>query len=267
MIKETYPDFYLTQTSTKDLENDETCPSRWKGLWLDKVIQFPSNENMDKGKYFEWMCLGGGAITGEDVTDLPRTSYGKKTIDQIRIEQQAERFKRLFDPKDPEFQGFEIIETQVELFDNNRKRKGTIDFVTRHIETDTIWKNDLKLTNDATSTRTKYGWGHPWDQLDMLQMTHYHDLYEENRNITDTKTALWVFDYSPAMRVKVGEIRISKKARELKNIRMDSVFEVLDLYEANGWTTLPSESECRSCPLNCADRWKAPPIEKMIINI
>jgi hypothetical protein len=264
---EAYPDFYLTQTSTKDLEAESTCPTRWKGQWLDKVISFPSNEDMDKGKYFEWLCLGGGAISGEDVTDLPRTSFGKKTADQLRIEQQAERFKRMFIPGDSEFCGQEIIDTQVELRDDKNKHKGTLDFVTKDVTTHQIWVNDLKLTSDVTSTRSKYGWGNPWDQMDMLQMVHYRDLYANHLGTPHLKTALWVFDYTKYMRCKIGEIKISEKAKHAKDIRMSSAFEVIDLYEKNGWATVASEEECRRCPLSCVDRWKSPPVERFTINI
>ena len=256
--------FFLTQTALKDLEKDSTCPDRWRALWLDKEIEFPSNEDMDKGKYFEWICLGGGAVSGQDVTDLPRTSLGKKTIDQIRIEEQAARFMRLFDPKSNEFQGFEIIDKQVELKHNGRK--GTLDFVTRHIETNTIWIDDLKLTRDANSTRSEYGWGHDWSDLDLVQMVHYADLYEDVYGIRP-RVGLWVFDYSPDMLVRFGEIIISDKARKKKELRFASAVDVIGRYKENGWIKLPSEHECKSCKLSCPVRYKAQPIEKLIINI
>jgi hypothetical protein len=258
------PEFWLTQTSLKDLEKDTTCPDRWRGLWLDKEFAFQSNEAMDKGKYFEWMSLGGGAITGEDVTDLPRTSTGKKTIDQVRIEEQAARFMRLFDPKDPEFQGFQITATQIEMKHNGRK--GTIDFNTIKLDDKSVWINDLKLTADLTSTRSQYGWGHDWANLDLVQMIHYQDMYEQLYGITP-RVGMWVFDYSPEKRVKFGEIVISKKARQKKELRFESAFEVITLYEKNGWVKLPSEFECKNCPLACSERYKEPAIERIVVNI
>jgi hypothetical protein len=254
--------FYLTQTALKDLEKDTTCPDRWRGLWLDKELTFPSNEDMDKGKYFEWICLGGGAVTGQDVTDLPRTGQGKKTVDQIRIEEQAERFRQLFDPLHIDFQGHVITDSQMELKVGNRK--GTIDFET-HCD-DQVWINDLKLTRDATSTRSVYGWGHDWSELDLVQLVHYADLYYDTHGIRP-KIGLWVFDYSPDKLVRFGEVVVSKKAIEKKELRFQTAFEVIELYKHNGWTKLPSDTECKGCKLNCQFRHKEAPIEKLIVNI
>ena len=266
IIRENYPGFHLTQTCTKDLEKDETCPSRWKGLWLEKTIVFPSNEDMDKGKFFEYLALGAGAKgTDQEVTDLPRVFGSRKSIDQVRIEDQAERFKSFFDPASPEFQGLSVLDTQLKLFDTSTNSEGTIDFVA----TDTlggVWINDLKLTKDLTNTRTQYGWGHDWSQLDMLQMIHYSMLYQSTYGVVP-RVALWVFDYTPQKRVRVGEIKISSKALATRDIRMGAAYDVITTYEKEGWTTLPSESECRTCTIQCKDRWKPGPLERIIVNI
>lgn len=262
--QEKHTEFFLTQTALKDLEKESTCPDRWRALWLDKEIEFPSNEDMDKGKYFEWICLGGGAVVGGDVTDLPRLMNGKKSLDQIRIEEQAERFKQLFAPSNIDFLGFEITESQLEL--RYGDRKGTVDFMSKHVDTGDIWLNDLKLTRDATSTRSEYGWGHDWSDLDLVQLVHYRDLYTDVYGITP-RVGLWVFDYSPSKLVKFGEIVISEKAVARKELRFETAIEVIALYKQNGWIKLPSEDECKKCKLTCAMRHKAVPIEKLIINI
>ncbi|HEY0751391.1 MAG TPA: hypothetical protein VGD26_09550 [Chitinophagaceae bacterium] len=262
--KENSKEFFLTQTALKDLEKDTTCPDRWRALWLDKEIEFPSNEDMDKGKYFEWLCLGGGAISGEDVTDLPRTATGRKSAEHTRIDEQAERFQQLFSPSNIDFQGFEITRSQIELKVGNRK--GTIDFETKHLQTGEIWINDLKLTRDAESTRSQYGWGHNWSDLDMVQLVHYRDLYTDVYGITP-RVGLWVFDYSPNKLVKFGEVVISEKAREKKELRFETALEVIELYKKNGWTKIHSEYECKSCKLSCSVRFKQPPIEKFKVNI
>jgi hypothetical protein len=256
-----YPNFYLTQTSVKDLEKDETCPARWKGQWLENLIRFPSNEDMDKGKYFEYLCLGGGATTDE-VTDLPRMANGRKYIDQIRIEEQAENFKRFFDPASPDFQGHTIIDRQVLIHSDNAK--GTIDFVTIDLE-GKVWINDLKLTKDASSDRSKWGWGNDWRTLDWLQMQHYKDLYKTIE--VEPNVGMWIFDYSPSKRVKFGEICISSNAIFDKEIRFNAAAEVIDMYEERGWSKLPSESECRNCTLHCDKRFKTGVIERIKISI
>jgi hypothetical protein len=257
--------FYLTQTAMKDLEKDSTCPDRWRALWLDKEIQFPSNEDMDKGKYFEWMCLGGGAVSGQDVTDLPRTSTGKKSIDHIRIEEQAARFKQLFDPQSTDWIGFTVTDSQMEFVVDGRK--GTVDFEAIEELTGDKWIIDLKLTRDATSTRSEYGWGHDWTKLDLVQLVHYADLYESVNGIRP-RVALLVFDYSPDKLIRFGEVVISNKAREKKNHRFETAIEVIEMYKSNGWIKLPSEKECGACKIaSCSARFKAQPIERFTVNI
>ena len=257
-------EFFFTQTALKDLEKDTTCPDRWRALWLDKEIQFPSNEDMDKGKYFEWLCLGGGAVTGEDVTDLPRTSTGKKSIDQIRIEEQADRFKELFNPEHPDWIGLYINEAQIEV--RHDGRKGTIDFDAKD-DLNNSWIIDLKLTKDAESTRSEYGWGHDWTDLDLVQLVHYRDLYTTIKGVVP-RTALLVFDYSPNKLIKFGEVVISNKAVAKKETRFQAAIEVVSLYKQNGWTKLPSERECKACKVSsCPVRYKQPPIDKFVVNI
>lgn len=246
--------FYFTQTALKDLENETTCPARWNGLWRTKENTFPSNDHMDKGKYFEYYGLGGSA-KDDIVTDLPRTFNGKKTAEHTRIDAQIERFKSLTNPSSPEFLGHTITATQVKIRDEETERDGTIDFVTSDRDND-IWIDDLKLTNDLESTRTPYSWGHPWNELDMLQLIHYADLFEKETGIRP-RTALWVFDYSPKMNIKVGEIVISDKARREKDYRFESAVEVVGLYEQHGWSKSPSEKECSMCKLVCDKRFNA----------
>ncbi len=221
---------------------------------------------MDKGKYFEYLALGAGAKgLDQEVTDLPRVFGSRKSIDQIRIEDQAARFKSFFKQADPEFQGFRIVDTQVKLTDPDSGSEGTIDFVA--CDSDGFaWINDLKLTKDLTNTRTQYGWGNDWSQMDMLQMIHYSILYQKKYGVIP-RVALWVFDYTPQKRARVGEIRISSKALATRDIRMGAAYDVITTYEKEGWTTLPSEAECRNCTIQCKDRWKPEPLEKIIVNI
>ena len=107
----------LSQTALKQFENG--CHRKWGAMWIDKSISFPINENMTNGSYFEYLCLGGGAGVQDNVTDLPRKKNGDKYISQIRIEKQADRFKRLFDKDDPYYTGIEIVGNQRELFHSN----------------------------------------------------------------------------------------------------------------------------------------------------
>lgn len=242
--------FWLTQSALKDMEKQSTCPFRWKSQWLEGKIPFESNDFMDRGKYFEYLCLGASARANDEITDLPRLRTGEKTIVQQRIEKQVEVFMKMFTSGTEEYIGHTIIDSQIELRHNGRK--GTIDFLTRDADGN-LWMFDLKLTSDVNSTRTEYGWGNAWSTLDLVQLIHYHALYEAVRG-ESPRLALLVFDYSPSMGIKMGEVVVTNLAVEEKELRFKTAETVIELYKTNGWVTLPSESECSKCPLKCADR-------------
>lgn len=257
-------EFFFTQTALKDLEKPETCPLRWKKQWIDKEIQFPSNEAMIKGKYFEQLVIGAGAIEGDEVNDLPRLKNGDKSTDQLRIEAQAERAKRmLFTPEDEEYLGLIIKRVQYEMRSPSL-RKGTWDIEAEDKE-GSIWLVDLKLTSDLTSDRTPYSWGHNWDKLDLIQLPHYQDLYFELFGVRP-RMALLVMDYTAQKRAVFGEIVISDSKLSQKEVRFTTAEQVVALYNKHGWPTDPSIKECETCPLLCKARINANKLIKKIIN-
>lgn len=242
--------FKLTQSALKDLEAETTCPLRWKTQWIDKNIPFGTNEHMDKGNYFEYLCIGKNAVEGKPV-DPPLTSTGKKPVAIERIEQQAAMFKRMFDPMDDKFIGHSIVNTQLEL-PSHEEREGTVDFETIDVDSEK-WIFDLKLTADADSTRTEYGWGNNPEDMDLVQLVHYYDLYRKKFFIRP-KVGILVFDYSPRMNIKFLDITITEDAVEEKNYRFAKANNVMDLYNEKGWSRIPSLSECEKCPIDCPKR-------------
>jgi hypothetical protein len=255
-------EFYFTQTSVKDLEREETCPFRWKAQWLDGEIKSQPNEHTEKGSYFEYLVLGSGAVAGAEAKDMARLKNGSKSAEQLRIEEQAERVKgMLFDSNHPEFLGFTSILPQVELKSGNKK--GTLDFAARD-SGDDYWFIDLKLTADLSSDRTKYGWGNSWDEMDLIQMAHYQDLYFEVYNIRP-RVGILVVDYSTKKRAEFGEIVISEDKIGEKNFRFSKAEEVVNLYNKNGWVKTPNVKECASCPLKCSDRINESKLVKKIV--
>lgn len=253
--------FFFSQSSVKDLEREETCPFRWKSQWLDRIIPFASNEDMDKGKYFEQAFIGAGAIAEDTVTDLPRLNNGKKSTDHQRIDAQVERAKRLFDPNDPEFLGFKLGRIQAKLeYDN---RQGTID-IEAFDQDGQPWIIDVKLTKDLTSDRSQYGWGNDWSMMDLMQLIHYEDLYEKETGIRP-RIAILVFDYSPQKRIVFGELKVSNKKRAEKEIRFKAAEEAVNLYNQHGWIKTPNLKECEGCPLTCDVRANKSTLIKKII--
>lgn len=239
----------LTQTSLKDLEKPTTCPTRWKGQWIDKVISFPSNENMMRGHFFEYLALGSGSGHQEDIVDLPKTTKGEPTAVEIRIREQAEVFKEMFDPKSDKWIGLTIVDTQVKL--SHEDEEGVIDFIA--VDTDGIPYNaDLKLTYDITSTQSEYGWGNV-DIMDLGQQVHYNGLYKKIHGV-ELKPVLFVFDYSTSKRIGRFDIEITDDGYTNWEIRKEQYWEVIQHYNEHGWTKLPSINECDRCSLECDRR-------------
>ena len=245
--------FIFTQSALKDLENEQTCPRRWYGQWVERVIPFPSNEHLEKGKYFEWLFLGSGAKKDEKPPEMPRLKNGEKSTDQLRIEAQAVRAKEMFTEGHPDYIGHTIVEVQkyIEIGDD----AGTLDIVTKDQKGD-IWVIDVKLTKDLTSDRTEYGWGNDWSEMDLIQQVHYQSLYQKLTGIRP-QMALLVFDYSPQKRIVFGEIEISENKIVNKDIRFAAAKDAFRLYEQNGWTRIPNPKECDACPLACSERKNA----------
>lgn len=255
----------LTQTCVKDLEKEETCPYRWMKQWIEKDPSLKlSSEDLSKGKFFEYLVLGSGAIEGEDVKDLPRLRDGSKSTDQLRIEEQAFRIKKaLFDKNDPDYLGFEIKSVQRHLSVNDES--GTLD-IEAIDNKDNIWIIDLKLTKDLSSDRTKYGWGNDWSTIDLIQLTHYKELYNKVYNDVNPRVGLLVADYSPKKQIEFGEILISNFKLNEKRKRFAKAREVIALYEKNEWIKYPSFNECKNCPLTCDKRISETQIIKKTIN-
>lgn len=245
----------LSQTSVKDLENESTCPVRWKAQWIEGKITSPSTDAMTKGKYFEQLVLGSGAIDGEIVEDLPRLKNGDKSVDQIRIEEQAELCKEmLFNKESEHYLGFKVKDVQVR-FDSG-DRPIVLDILAED-ETGMDVDLDLKLTKDVTQTYGKFGWGNI-EHLDYLQQVHYHNVFKEVTG-KDIRSILLVFDYSPNKGVKLIELDVTDAALDEAQIRFEAVEEVVDHYNKHGWIHLPSLKECEGCPLKCDKRFGLKP--------
>lgn len=241
--------FLFTQSALKDLEQETTCPSRWRGIYVDKLWRREPSLSMLKGSYFEQLFLGSGA-TSEVVNDLPRKKNGEKTIDQIRIEKQAEIAKKLFDPNDSSWIGFIIKETQLNIQDGDRQ--GTIDIVAEDKSSD-IWLIDVKLTADTTNTFGPYGWGKGYENLDLIQLPHYQDLYYRKWGFRP-KIALFIADYSPKMRMEFNEVVITEDKLNDYDRRFNIARKIYSEYCEEGFPVLPSVNECKTCKLECKSR-------------
>lgn len=238
--------FYLSQSALKDLEREDGCPEKWYRTWVTKEIKTVATEPMLYGSYGEYLCLGAGAPGTTSVTDLPRLKNGEKSAVQLRIEEQAERFRALIvDEQSPEWLGYRILNKQIPL--KSEDTSGAVDFDAVHVATGGIWIIDLKFTGDMTRN-----WGDLFNK-DFIQLTHYRDLYASTFNLVPS-VGLLVMDFSPKKELKFIELSISKQKIYEKDSRFNAAREAIELYNQHGWTKLPRQSECSSCPLQCDKR-------------
>lgn len=251
--------FVWTQSALKDLERETTCPYRWYGQWVLKTPEArpESTEAQMLGNYFEYLCIGANA-KGEAIKEIPKTKSGEPTAVQKRLEQQALKFKEFFDPKSENYLGYEILQVQYPLSGelSGIKIEGTADI---HAATTTRPRTpviiDIKLTADAYSTYSEYGWGNSIEDMDLVQQVAYCKLYEQESGVKPLMV-LMVFEHGTAMRSRIITIDIDDWRFDAVENRFLVANSVYEKYKEKGWSRIPSEKECGSCKLDCTKRFK-----------
>ena len=247
-----------TQSLVKDIEKEETCPERFRGQWVDKEFKSEPNTHMIAGLYFEQLALGRSAQEDHNGIEFPRLKNGEKSTKQVRIEQQAQRFKELFDPKHKDFLGFTIISDQDYIEVNSRA--GTLDFLATDRDNN-ICIFDLKLT---ATLQWSGSWWHDIAKVDLFQQYHYHKLYEDKCDPEykiqfpneKLRNLLIIFDYTPNCNVVVYELYPDENTGNNVDERFNAAEKTVGLYLKHGWITIPSVNECAKCPLDCKFRIK-----------
>lgn len=227
----------ITQSLVKSLEQE--CPRKVYEDFTNPKPAYPGSP-MDKGSYFETMCLGSGA-RGVVTTSLPLLNSGKKSADQIRIERQAQRFLNMFNPSHVEFCGKTIAEKQIKI--THGRNEGTIDFIT----SPTIMY-DLKLTENLD------GYWDDTSSIDFLQQTYYEWLFFKDRGFYP-ENRLLIFEYGPKERIKEIKINNSDEAIERMLERISHTTNLVDEWSVlDEWPREPQLSSCSKCPLSCSKR-------------
>lgn len=231
----------LSQSRIKSWES-KPCPRKWQAENVTGELVRYSNIDMQYGNYFEFLAIGGSSGYQSNVTDLPRLKSGAKSVDQQRIEMQAGKFRRMFDPDDSEFIGWEIHKTQIKLSLDDIE--GTIDFSANKGSKFKPW--DLKLTADLESERSFWS---NLEALDPLQPSIYNYLWNAYNEPTD-QFGYAVFDYSPKMNVAIIDVTVTDKAIEAALKRFKEAENTMGEY-GNEWPRIPSPNDCRYCKLDC----------------
>ena len=274
------------------------CP---KNVYYTKIApeeEIPPTRPMMDGSYFETLALGSGR-GGEKTLDLPRKQLtikqerenrirvekglepilGQKSIAQIRIEEQAERFKLLCAQ-------YQIVvteyNTQVPILkrweeDEEIMLSGELDI----FPTPILGKFglnmaiiDLKLTGKINNDFGDFCWGSP-EHMDHIQAQMYHYLirnidFSLNKGLKNlvTQPAIniisgnavlflyWVFSYGSGV---LGDKFVRYDMNHLKFAEMHESIRktvaAIEKYEEEGWPADPEYERCAGCPLtNCAER-------------
>lgn len=277
-------------------EKRDYCPNQ---IYCEMIIKSHNRttDAMVAGSYFETLCLGSG-INDQKTEDMTRKKLtakqimakqiiGDKTIDQIRVEQQAMVFER-------QAAIFQIsvqkeINTQVKLVKEFSKNDNIILQGELDIFPSTILLPergmrlcviDLKLTGRFTDWG-EYCWGSP-SSLDNIQGLFYNNLVrnidiELNakhnpeskisylytgpiKNQLEKNEALffyWVFNYKEKqISNKFIEVQFDAIAKAELNTAILRTIDEYNKNERDGWTkTNPSYERCGSCAvLDCKDR-------------
>ena len=255
--------FTINQSLIKQMyrQGDEIphCPQKIHKQYIIKSHSYQS-ATFDRGNYFEYLAIGAGAINDYVVTDLPRLKNGNKSLDQIRIEEQAMRFKSLL----PTY-GMQIVEVQKVVtapwvYDDDITLRIVIDFLSpikyrvgNQIYDYPLALMDLKLTQNIHNNFGDYSWGFPAN-MDHLQAILYSHVWEENYG-EQLPWFYWVFDYkknpeNKLIRKKVDNLQIAEMHESIRKTQANLLY-----YEAEDWPTNPSIDVCKSCALRqiCTD--------------
>jgi len=247
---------------------------------IEKVYRTKDTEAQAAGKFFEYICLGAGADMSNLVTDfrdIKKGRGGEKSIDQVRIEDQARVFEEIY----PTF-GVNLDRTQERIekeWDHTNNVwadqyrimvTGITDFMSPIMTSNAFTQNDertiinekmavhdLKLTKDIYGgPHTSRSWANPWT-MSQNQGIMYHI-------ITGFPVFFWVFDYKsrPEFRIYQKEINAINLAETHEAIRKTAEMYV-ELHEA-GWPSYPAYHRCKSCELtnaHCDQRTNNPDIQ------
>lgn len=283
----------LIKKFLKKGEEIPVCPKLIYETAITGNIEIPPTEPMLKGSYFETLTLGSGR-GGHKTLDLPRKAItkdqeakntariekgeeplpGAKRIDQIRIEEQAERFKILRAQRQMMISEYN---TQVPIYkkwEHNPEVfiRGELDIFPTPIlgkEGLQMAMVDLKLTADIDNEYGDFCWGDPF-RMDHIQGQTYHYLVrdidpllnkgvrdivtEPVRNIINNNQVLflyWVFSYGSGD-LKDKFVRYDwDKVREAEfHESVRKTVSIIEDYESQEWPAVPEYERCIKCPIN-----------------
>ena len=292
------PNPFLSQSLIKSIIDNGTeiefCPNKLYHQYIQKDNKSPTTLPQLRGLFFETMAIGGSA-GGNSVYDLPRknptkkmllkdpNAEGEKRISQLRLEEQAERFRHLAKKKNIIFGDFN---TQTAIYKRHKETgvifRGELDIGPTVLKLRSGIKAaiiDLKSTQNLTNTFGKYSWGN-YVNMDKIQAKSYlwllqdidfelNDWLNPENNLrelfSDTLINLvnkgelifiyWVFDYAPEMNQQMFSYKLnSTDVNDFHETIRKSV-RILKEIHGNKYPTNAKPSLCSQCHIkDCVDR-------------
>lgn len=272
--------FYISPSLIKKFFNKgnevDYCPRRIMDTYINPVEEVKTTLSMESGRFFESLCLG-RTRDGEVVDDLNRKKNGTKTIDQVRIEEQALVFKQ----KSKKYMMIiDDANTQTEInlkLNDEFTLQGHPDiFPTPVITKDGLKMAcfDLKLTKDIDCEFLPFCWGRP-DLMDHTQGIGYIYIIEnislgDNEHLSEILTPsvirlcnanefvfrYWVFSYgAKGLTDKFVPITYDAHAKNEFKELLRKTMSLIEYNDKTGWKTNPCYKLCNDCPLKatCSD--------------
>jgi hypothetical protein len=251
-------DISYSQSLIKKFEEENYCPKKIKAMYIDKTHANEPSLSMQKGNYFEYLCIGAAAHNGVCVTDLPRKRKNQKTADQERIEHQANLFPEVLKEFGIEFPKEKNRQVTIShVLDNGIQIEGTFDFCAEinneewgHLPVAII---DIKLTSNIHSTFGDFCWGTP-ENMDLLQSFMYPFIFKERFKDKLPKNYVppffyLVFDYKPDSEYKLIQTEYNFAEEEKLLKRVEYAYSQAQRCDELNWAPEPDMIQCNSCPV------------------
>lgn len=237
--------YFLGVGLIKRLNNLDECPAKIHATLQGHDIE---SESMEKGNYFESLIVG-CTSDGTIVNDLPRLQTGKKSVEQIRIEQQAEKCKDLLANHFKFTEKGKQVEFVAQLNDHFYIR--TYVDIMGEADSEYIRSSnvviDLKLTENTENKFGDFCWGTP-EFIDHTQAYLIDFLYDQKFHVKPD-FYYFVFGYNPAMGFKFLKKQVSEVDRMEMVRKMEYAMERVAIFESEGWKEFPTYSNCKNCPI------------------
>lgn len=224
------------------------CPAKAHAIYIEGRHS-PSTDAMLKGNYFEMLVYGGTEEGGE--YQMKRTSTGAKTVEQTRVENQANKFLTAIKTR----KRMNLIRPREHILVRIAEGimfRARLDVVTSFLDDQGQYHEeiilDTKVTDNILSSYGEFSWGDPIN-MDHTQAAAYSWAFERKYK-KRVPFYYAVFDVSPKERYRfIGGTVPDTLITEFKADVRRTIATLLEYNRSGEWPTVPSHSNCENCPI------------------